>query len=310
MFTRILVPLDGSPASNVALPLARTVARMVGGSIVLLCVLERPWSELPGNEDELEVQGRVADAREHLGRIAGELSSTGLAVESIVTRGQVGDRILEHIGLERADLVVMRTHGRVGVDRAALGSVAERVLTHTPVPVLLLRTGGQRVSSIQKILVPVDGSPGGAVALATAVGVARAGGARLDLFEAVVPVYPPDWPRYDGRSDYDPARDDEAMTRARTYVDGLVYRLRAAGVNANGEARIVDNVPAGIVEAAGVLETDLIVMSTHGLTGLPRAVLGSVADAVVRTASCPVLLVRQSESHSVLLEDLPEAATA
>jgi len=52
------------------------------------------------------------------------------------------------------------------------------------------------------------------------------------------------------------------------------------------------------------------VMSTHGLTGLPRAVLGSVADAVVRSAPCPVLLVRQSESRSVLLEDLPEAATA
>jgi len=75
-----------------------------------------------------------------------------------------------------------------------------------------------------------------------------------------------------------------------------------------GEARNVDGVPAGIVEAAEVLETDLIVMSTHGRTELARTMLGSVAESVVRTASCPVLLARQSEPHSIVAADPSEAA--
>ncbi|WP_410964928.1 universal stress protein, partial [Salmonella sp. SAL04286] len=90
---------------------------------------------------------------------------------------------------EQADLVIMRTHGRAGLERVALGSVTERVLKGSQVPLLLLRAGGRRVSAIRKLLVPVDGSPGGAVGLATAVGLARATGAQLHLVRGVVSSY-------------------------------------------------------------------------------------------------------------------------
>ena len=312
MFSRILVPLDGSPEANVALPLARAIAQPSGASIVLLHVLDRPWPELPGNEDEFEAQARLDEARRQLERVAEELRGSGLRVESVPTRGHVADAILEHIRVEEADLVVMCTHGRAGLERVALGSVTERVLKDSQVPLLLLRAGGRRVSAIRKLLVAVDGSPGGAVGLATAVGLARGVGAQLHLVHDVVSAYAQVLATYDGLAYYDPAWDDEALASARNYVDGLVGRLQKAGLAASGEAHMVSNIPEDIVAAARANDIDIIVMSTHALTGVPRAVIGSVADAVVRTAGCPVLLVRRPDSREAIVADeFPEAtATA
>lgn len=303
MFTRILVPLDGSPEANIGLPPARAIAQLTGASIVLLRVLDRVWSELPGNEDEFEVQGRLDAARAQLERVAEELRASGLTVESVATRGHVADEILQHIRVEQADLVIMRTHGRAGLERMALGSVTERVLKHSEIPLLLLRPGGRRVGTIRKLLVPVDGSPGGALALATAVGLARMAGAQLHLLEDVMSAYVQTLAAYEGLAYFDPAWDDEALASARTYVDGLIGRLQAAGLIASGEAHMVDDIPEDIVAAARANEIDVIVMSTHALTGLPRAMIGSVADAVVRTADCPVLLLHRPVSRQAIVAD-------
>ncbi len=297
MFTRILVPLDGTPQANVALPLARTMARLTGASIVLLRVLDRAWPELPGNEDEFEAQARLDQTRVELERLAEELRGSGLTVEAVPTRGHASDEILQHVRVEHADLVIMRTRGRAGLERAALGSVTERVLSHSQVPLLLLRAGGRRVSTIRRLLVPVDGSPGGSVALATAVGLARMAGAELHLIQDVVSSFMPSLADYEGMAYYDPAWDDEALASAHTYVDAVVGRLQASGLTASGEAHMVSDIPRDIVAAAGANDIDVIVMSTHALTGLPRAVLGSVADAVVRSADCPVLLLHRPSAR-------------
>jgi nucleotide-binding universal stress UspA family protein len=308
MFSRMLVPLDGTPESNVALLPARAMAQLTGASIVLLHVLDRAWPELPGNEDELEAQARLEETHAELERVAEELRASGLTVESVPTRGHAADAILQHIRVERADLVIMRTHGRAGLERAALGSVTERVLKNSNIPVLLLRSGGRRVTTIRRLLVPVDGSPGGAVALATAVGLARTAAAQVHLLQDVVSSYAQVLAAYEGLAYYDPAWDDEALTSARTYVDGLVARLQASGVTASGEAHMVSDIPADIVAAAREKEIDIIVMSTHALTGLPRAIIGSVADAVTRGADCPVLLVHRPVSPQAVVADEFSAA--
>jgi nucleotide-binding universal stress UspA family protein len=87
--------------------------------------------------------------------------------------------ILEQRCAQRADLIITRTHARAGLGRAVLGSVTERVLSVSGVPVLLLRPGRRRVTYVRTLLVPIDGSPGGAVALGTAIGLAQATGAAL-----------------------------------------------------------------------------------------------------------------------------------
>jgi len=299
MFTRILVPLDGSPESNIAVPAARTVAQVTGADIVLLRVVDPDPLELRG------VQELLDEARTQLFRISNELSETGLHAEVVATysSGSVADEILQRIHVENADLVVMRTHQPAGLEQEVLGGIAERVLNNTPVPVLMVRPGAGRISSIGKLLVPVDGSPGGALAVGTAVGLARASGAALHLVQVVVPLYMQPGSETLGLSYYDPAWADEAaLASARGYVDTLVSRLQTAGLTVAGEAHMGE-IASKIVEVAGAQATDLIVMSTHALTGLPRAVLGSVAEDLVRTATCPVLLIHRPVSREAIAAD-------
>jgi nucleotide-binding universal stress UspA family protein len=210
----------------------------------------------------------------------------------------VAHAILQQSRDQSADLVIMRTHGRAGVERAVLGSVTQRVLAESGVPVMLMRPGGRRLGHIRKLLVPIDGSPGGSLALGTALQLAKSTGASIKLLEIAVPL--PTWAwagdAYGSMAYYDPAWDEEALVSARTYVAGIVSRLRAANVDAEGEARQEPYVAEAIASAAAEADADLIVMSTRALTGPARALLGSTADAVVRRAQCPVLLTHRTDT--------------
>ena len=280
----ILVPLDGSAESNAALPLAHTLAKATDSSIKLLRVL-------PGRDQEAT---RWAAA--NLQHIATELAGSGIEVSTEVRHGHTAEEILKELRADPPGMTVMRTHGRAGVERAVLGSVTQDVLKHSQVPLVLMRPGQRRPSGIRKLLVPVDGSPGGAVALSTAVGLAHATGASISLLEVAVPVamhticaY-----EYGGLSYYDSNWDDEALAGATAYVKALVDRLRERGFTATGEALLAPDVASAVVGKADRDSVDLVVMSTHALTGPARALMGSVADAVVRLAHCPVLLVHRN----------------
>jgi len=293
MFKRILVPLDGTAESNVALPLVRAIAKTTGGSIWLLRVARE--SAIPDDH------GSTHAAAISIERIAEELASSGIDVHPVTREGYPSQEIL-HLSSEiAADVIVMRTHGRAGLERAVFGSVAEDVFKTSRIPLLVLRPGGRRVSSIQKLLVPVDGSPGGSMALQTALQVARATGASIDVLEVVVPVpmlafaAPYD---YSGAPFYDPVWDDDALLAARTYVDAVAERLRGVGLAVDAYARMAPDVVRAIVDTAEHASADMIVMSTHALTGPARALLGSVADAVVRTSHCPVLLVKRAHGSA------------
>jgi nucleotide-binding universal stress UspA family protein len=299
VFSNILVPLDGTAESNTALPLARTVVKETGGAVTLLRVVR------PGDA------AMAQEARAELGRIVVELTgSVGRVHSAVVESSDVAGSILDSIDRLRIDLVIMRTHGRAGLNRAILGSVTQDVLASSAVPVMLVRPGGRRITQLRKLMVPIDGSPGGSLALGTAVELSRTTGASLKLLEVAVPaaswMYPGDG--YGGMAYYDPVWDEEALAGARAYVDGVVARLRAADVEADGAARQERMVAESIVQAADAAESDLIVMSTRALTGPARAILGSTADAVVRGAHCPVLLIhRQEAAGEVFSEFAPEA---
>jgi nucleotide-binding universal stress UspA family protein len=289
MFSRILVPLDGSPESNAALPLARTVAAATSASITLLRVL--PSSAPPPDGTE------HTEAQDSINRIARELAGSGVQVEAAVRYGDPAKEILQQSRAPGgADLILMRTHGRVGLERAVLGSVAQVVLKSSSVPVLLFRVGGRRISHIRTLLVPVDGSPGGALGLGVATGLARTSGAALKLLEVAIPVPPYLIDTYPVIEGVNPAWDEQVLSAADSYVKGLASRLEANGLAADGEAHQASEVADKIVEVAEKATADLIVMSTHALTGPARAVFGSVADAVVRKSHCPVLLVHRADA--------------
>jgi nucleotide-binding universal stress UspA family protein len=195
----------------------------------------------------------------------------------------------------------MATHGRAGLARAFLGSVAEHVLSASPVPVLLVRPSGHEMARLGTILVPVDGSPGGALALASAVALAQAAKARVVLLKVVVPVISYELMNASGYASlyFDPAWDEEALEGARRYVAGVANRLRTNGLQAEALAVMggvmtpSNSVLEAILTQATAVNADLIVMSTHAHTGAARALLGSVADALVRNAQRPVMLVRR-----------------
>jgi nucleotide-binding universal stress UspA family protein len=281
----ILVPLDSTPMSNAALPLTRTLARAMHASVVLLRVLTHADA------------ATGADIKRHLEGIADELRGSDISVDAVVRHGQVADAILKEVNARAATVVVMRTHARVGLERVFLGSVADQVLERLPVPLVLMRPGERRVTAIRTLLVPVDGSPGGALALETAKLLARATGASLDLVQVTVPIALQGMvtSEFGGMSYYDPDWDDETVAEAKSYVGGLVTHLRQEQLTADGQVFTGPDAAQGIVAAAEKHEADLIVMSTRALTGPARTLLGSVANAVVRTAHSPVVLVHRAE---------------
>jgi nucleotide-binding universal stress UspA family protein len=261
------------------------MARATGATVGLLRVVANASPALVNVE------------RDRLERIGAELSGADLTVNTAVLAGEVAEAILTYRRAVGADLIIMRTHGRSGITRAVLGSASERVLAESQVPVMLLRAGDRRLEHVRMLAVPVDGSPGGAVALGTAVALAQATGAGIKVIDIAQQI-PPSVLGADGLDGYwyyDPAWDEDALIAASAYAERLAERLRAAGLVATAEAQLALNVHEAIVATADKAQADLIVMSTHALTGPQRALLGSVADAVVRSAHCPVLLVHRAD---------------
>jgi nucleotide-binding universal stress UspA family protein len=277
MFTRILVPLDGTPDAAAALQYARALASTEHVEIMLVRVVEA--------DDETT----RAEADSYLESQVASLRSDSMTVQSQVLVGEPEIAIIEAAEAHRADLIVMATHGRVGIARAVIGSVTAGVLEHSRLPLLVVRSQAHAVEAIRTLLVPLDGSPGGALALEAARDLAQPTGARIVLLQVVEPLA-----RFLRGKYIDPEWEEEHRLAAQAYLDRLASALERAGYHASGQA-VIGRVAESIAEQAQVTGADLIVMSTHALTGPARGLLGSVADEVVRTADRGVLLVRRPQ---------------
>jgi nucleotide-binding universal stress UspA family protein len=293
MLRKILIPHDGSAVANAVFPIARTLARATGAHIVLLRVISPAELHMP-------LRGESEQAFQSLERTRYEMTGPGFSVRSLVRHGDPAEQILTAAREEQADLVAMATYGLEGIDRLMLGSVSEHVVAHSLVPVLLVRPGGRAVRHVRNMLVPVDGSPGPALALGASLPLARATGAQLTLLQVAPPVR--DW-EYQVRDGGELGHallvgkdfEEAGRLRAEDHVNRMAERLRRNGFQAAGLARV--GAPATVIDAtAREHQVDLIVMSTHALTGPARAVLGSVADRVVHLTDRPVLLVRRGDS--------------
>ena len=197
--------------------------------------------------------------------------------------------IVEHATEQDVDLVVMGTHGRKGMDRLLSGSVAEEVVRAAPCPVFtVLAPSGERADTpIDRILVPVDLSEQSPLVLDHATALATAYGAPIDLLHVVEEAA---FPTAYGMDPLTPSQPD-VQERAREALEAL------AGEIEDFDQALNTHVLAGyaardIVDFADEYAADLIVMATHGRTGLQRFLIGSVAEKVVRSASCPVFTVK------------------
>lgn len=282
MFKKLLVPLDGSPLSEAALPYIARLALAAGcRSVTLYHVVEM------GGEKEIHLaEGYLRDCSavvQGLWREAGvELPQMPVLREKVgrsLTR-TAGTVVLRFAEAESMDLVAMATHGRSGIDRWLLGSTAEKVVRGSDLPVLLVRVApGPAPSSedIGRILAPLDGSELAQEALGPVRLLAERTGAIVTLLH-VVPL------RY---ADY--AGNDRE--EAHEYLTTMAEDLKRTGVQA--EPRVRRGEPTEeIVREALEQKSDLVVISSHGRTGLARWAFGSVAEQVVRASPAPVLVIR------------------
>jgi nucleotide-binding universal stress UspA family protein len=291
MYRRLLVPLDGTPESEAVLSPSSTLAAALNAEIVLISVLSASGSTLKGVLDSPQ----VSQIHDYLDGVAATLRKATASVEVIVSEGSPAETIAAEAADRGADLIAMTTHGRTGLQRLVIGSVAERVLARSPVPVLLMRPSEYRTQQIRLMLVPVDGTAGSLLAVGTAANLARSAGAAVVLLRVVVPlplwIFDPTLGLNTGPL-IDPRWDEDRRENAENYVRQLASRLAESGLETGADA-VLGEPAASIAEYADQQGIDLIVMSTHKRPSPARGLLGSVADAVVRSAHQPVLLVNR-----------------
>jgi len=303
MLDQILVTLDGSEFGEQALPFARTIAEKTGASVNLSHVscCDPPTDLIQNTPFQYEGVNMEAYIEKHAEEQRAYLRKQEVAMKADLPRNRVSATLLEGYvteALERyaqeidAKLIVMTTHGRTGVSRAWLGSVADSLVRNSTFPLLVIRPleDGESFPSsrFEHFLVPLDGSETGEKILEPTVPLARAMGARLTLLHVVSPHV-----TLGARVSPLPSGHlEERMAKAGAYLAGVTDRLDALGVEARPRLESHFAPARAILSVAEQEDIDLIAIATHGYTGVKRAILGSVADKVLRAARWPLLLER------------------
>ncbi len=296
MFRTFVVPLDGSALAERALPYAIRLAQARHGRLLLTRAALAPVPRtLSGSEWEADQSQAVQEAEQYLRKIADTLSDH-VTTDTIVTYGRPAAEILEIATRYGADGIIMATHGRTGLPHLLYGSVTEAVLAECPLPVLVVHARpGEPAAPFSpdsaRVLVPQDGSVNDAAAVQAAVPILGPGGELI----LVSVIAPPEHVAYDDfghvRAYLDQLEEADRV-RARQYLNGIAVdlRQRIPGIQVKLDVRLGEPAPE-IANAAVDHAADLIVMATHGRTGINRALLGSVAGTVLRTGPAPVLLI-------------------
>jgi nucleotide-binding universal stress UspA family protein len=302
MFSTILVPLDGSDLAARALPYAELFARKVHGRLVLFhAARSRALDRDPSVEvDTILEQDKFAEW----------LTRDGVPASAQVVEGDAGPEIVRRVDDLRADLVVMSTHGRSGVDRILHGSVADHVLQHVSIPILMVPAACDRVwapGRPLRLLIPLDGSAFAEEALGPASDLLRSFPVELWLLRATEERVGIDALGFAHR---EPASAAD-LAAAQTYLEQVAAPFRRSDdrVAITVEPGPADDAIARVVACEAI---DLVVMATHGQGGLGRLLLermatvitagrvplhlGSVAAASIRRLRVPLLLIRPASN--------------
>ena len=302
-FRNIVVPLDGSRFGEVALSYATSLARSAGARLHLV-IAHEPVAALVGMGEsfpppDFDEAGRVREQEYLAETAAGVRDRTGgLAVEFRALEGPAGIALVEEIQRLGADLVVMSTHGRGAMGRLWFGSVADHVVRHVDVPVLLVRPSLGKAEAagapgeLGSILVTLDLSPESERILEPVIQLATLTQGHVTLTHFLEPVLGFVEPSVPYPVPVDPAILELNRAKAQRYLDRVADRLRDRGISVNTRVLDADGVPGNLLRALAGKQFDLVAMTTHGRGGLKRLFLGSVADKVIRGGTKPVLVVR------------------
>ena len=300
MLERFLIPLDTSEVAERVLAWAIPLAKRLGQPVVLLSVIRdhddlgpaagrhRPALSSLMEQRRTGVQG-------YLNEVQARLATEGITATTEVATGAVAESIIAAAASHQSGLIAMATHGRVGPERWFLGSVADRVVRTSAVPVLLVRPGEGQVAApmdIRQILLPLDGSALAEDVLPAAVTLAKALGVPIKLVRTLSLTW-----ILAGSSPYGvesyatPEIINDLEDEAKSYLEQTAEELRTNDVVVDTAFALREPAPE-ITDLAVATPGTLVVMHSHGRSGLQRSLLGSVTDAVIRSSAAPVLVIR------------------
>ena len=323
MYTRILAPLDGSDLSEQVIPYSRAIAARLSLPMTLLMAIEPDHPTIgqalnPDMHSHEMATHREGHAQGYLSSVAARLRDAGIEAGTVVPRGEPAQSIVDEASRDGGTLIAMSSHGRSGLARWWMGSVADKVLHMAGHPLLLVRShpsqGISGESPPERLIVPLDGSDAAAEVLPHVAILASRMDIPVELVQVTVSeaeyyqamsmglrVLPPSLPSFRTFA-------DRAEGEANEYVSDVRRRLQQQGVS-SVEARLVQGAPADcIVDLASSRDNSLVAMTTHGRSGVGRMILGSVAERVVRQSGGPVLLVRSSGQDYIPLNAAPATA--
>jgi len=275
MYVKILVTLDGSELSEIALPYAEQLAVRLDSEILLLMITE-PAEAQDYRHHQLYLQKIIKNMKSRTQQYREETGSNEIRVNSLIRVGYPAEEIVGYADKGDMELIVMATHGRSGIGRWALGSVADKVVRATRQPVALIRTGSNHPEAgegiMNKALVPLDGSTESERVLTYISELALKLGTELTLLQVVT-------------------ENSHARADAEVYLKKVCSQLSGRGISAGYEIR-TGAAAEVIIDLADEMNADIVAMSTRGRSGVSRWTLGSVAEKVLLGGDTPLLLVR------------------
>ena len=323
MYTRILMPLDGSSTSEQVLPYAVSLAASLTLPMTLIYAVEPEVLTIPRvlnpslHLEEL-VDHRVRHANSYLQPVYDHLRNTGMAVNVETPQAEPAQAIIENATQDPGTLIAMSSHGRSGLSRWWMGSVTDKVLHLTDNPLLVIRAADQPrgvpESNFERVTVPVDGSELAEEILPHVLYLATSLGLTIDLVQAnpsrdeyyrSMSIGPNDMahatPSYE---EYIGTVNDDS----ETYLAALKDRLIRSGASSVETRLLYGPAAECIADFAAATSNNLVAMTAHGRSGVGRLVLGSVAERVVRQSGDPVLLVRSGHGAEITLTGTPVLA--
>ena len=331
MYKYILVPLDGSRLSQSVIPYATQIAQALDIPVVLLNVIESlsvyvdqanealdmvtdgrsqeykhaiETSSQTGHVEyirylDLIIDREKAVAQRYLSLFAHPIEAEDVKVEFAVEIGKPAQAILDYVEQHPDGLIAISTHGRSGLGRIAMGSVADKIVHTSSVPVLLVRPIEQTepVDGFESIVVPLDGSPLSESVMPTVRYLDRSLDLPVHLVRAIS-ISSEIWAGGEPYSFFPAYLASEVQTKMQEDAMKYLEHSKAAleGEKIRADLRVlVGSADDRIVDYASEAKGALIIMATHGRSGLSRWLLGSIAEKVVRTSGRPVLLIRPSE---------------
>jgi nucleotide-binding universal stress UspA family protein len=277
LYKKIVVPLDGSPLAEVALPYAEEIAGKMGSEIVLLTVLASEEPEEYQNH-HLYTKKIVDLTKRQVEKYLKNPESKTIKIGTATRVGNPAEGILDYVNKGYLCLIVMATHGRSGISRWAVGSVADKVVRATTrQPLLLIRAKGSHPDVrarriLKKALIPLDGSTASEAVIPYISEAALNLHMEITLLKVI-------------------ANTNNSFASAETYLHDWCRRLEEKGISAGYEVRI-GAAADQIIDLADETASDLVAMSTRGQTAINLWSLGSVAQKVLMGGNTPLLLIR------------------